>query len=351
MFSPRVHLKPLALLCRRLATTTHAGLEDRRIWRDEAQRGRGTQRAAVARVSDELARGQSVAEAMATTGDYFPVLFRQMIAVGEMTGTLDRTYRRLADHYDHMLAARRALWSALAWPLLQLGLAILAIGGVIWFSAAFNLKNFDGEPLDIFGFGLTGSWGLTIYVALVMLAFIVALLFAQAVRRGVFWTRRLQRAALKAPGLGHALETLAMARFTWALQLVLDTALDLRKSLPLALDASGNDAYRQLAPRIVDSITRGMSLHMAMAETGAFPADFLDAVQVGEQSGMLAETMGREAQEYQRRAAAAIAMIARIVGGVIWVLIAALIIVLIFRVFTNYTNTLEELSKPNSLQR
>jgi type IV pilus assembly protein PilC len=344
--SPRIRLKPLAQLCRRLATATGAGLEDRRIWRDEAGRGGRAQREAVDKVSQALARGQAIDDALATTGAYFPPMFHQMVAVGDASGNLDRTYRRLAEHYEHMLAARRTLWGALAWPGLQLAFALVTIGLVIWLSSAFNLKSMDGQPLDVFGFGLTGSKGLTIYLMLVILAAIAVLLSIEAMRRGMLWTRALQNIALRIPGLGNALQTLALARFTWALQLVLDTAMDLRKALPLALDATGHDAYRRLGPHVARSISRGMSLHMALAETGAFPSDMLDAVSVGEQSGALAETIGRQSKVYHERAAAAAGLLARFFGGVVWVVIAVLIIMLILRVATSYVNTLNSLAQP-----
>jgi type II secretory pathway component PulF len=330
-----------------MATATRAGLEDRRIWESEAQRGGALQRAAVAKVSDALARGVSVGDALGRTGDYFPVMFRQVVALGDATGTLDRAYRQLAEHYEHRLATRRTMLSALAWPMIQLGLALAVIGIVIWISSALNLKTIEGEPLDMFGFGLTGNRGLLIYLSILVFFAIGVLLFLEASRRGVLWTRRLQRGSLRLPGIGGALKTLALARFAWALELVFDTSMDLRKALPLALDATGNDYYRQLGPRVAQSIQRGMSLQMALAETGAFPRDLLDAIAVGEQSGMLQETMERQAEEYRQRAATAISILAQFFGYLVWALVAALIVMLIFRVANVYLDPIRKMSDPS----
>jgi type IV pilus assembly protein PilC len=347
MFAPRIRLKALAQLCRRMATATRAGLEDRRIWQSESERGGSAQRAAVAQVSDALSRGDAVGDALARTGHYFPVMFRQIVALGDATGTLERVYRRLAEHYEHMLAARRTMLGALAWPMIQLGLALAVIGIVIWITGAMGLKNIDGEPLDMFGFGLTGNRGLMIYLSILIFFAILILLFIEASRRGRLWTRRLQRSALRLPGIGNALKTLALARFTWALQLVFDTSMDLRKALPLALDASGNDYYRRLGPQVAQNIQHGMSLHMSLAETGAFPRELLDAIAVGEQSGMLQETMERQAEEYRRKAATAISILAQFFGYLVWAAVAVFIIVLIFRVFGMYVGTIERMSSPN----
>jgi type IV pilus assembly protein PilC len=345
-FAPRIGLKPLAQLCRRLAVTTGAGLEDRRIWHDELQRGGRTQQAAVARVSQSLNRGESIGAALHHTGDYFPPLFRHVVAIGDHTGRLDKTYRRLADHYEHMMATRRILIGALAWPGIQLAMAVATIGAVIWISSALNLQSLDGKPLDLFGLGLTGSWGLTVYLLIVITVAILGLLFVQAWSRGMLWTGAFQRAALRIPAIGDAVQTLALARITWALQLVLDTPIDLRKALPLAMDASGNDAYRRLGPQIAANIERGMTLHSALDMTGAFPRDFLDALSVGEQSGLTAETMERLARDYQQRSVEKLGILARIFGGVVWATVALLIIMLIFRVYGSYLGTINKLAAP-----
>ena len=57
-----------------------------------------------------------------------------------------------------------ALRPAIDQVLGQRSRALLTIGVVIALSSAMGLKNIDGEPLDLFGLGLTGRHGLTIYV-------------------------------------------------------------------------------------------------------------------------------------------------------------------------------------------
>jgi type II secretory pathway component PulF len=90
-----------------------------------------------------------------------------------------------------------------------------------------------------------------------------------------------------------------------------------------------------------------MSLQMALAETGAFPRDLLDAIAVGEQSGMLQETMERQAEEYRQRAATAISILAQFFGYLVWALVAALIVMLIFRVANVYLDPIRKMSDPS----
>ena len=44
-------------------------------------------------------RGDSLSVALAGTGQLFPPLFREIVDVGEKTGTLGRVFNRLSAHY------------------------------------------------------------------------------------------------------------------------------------------------------------------------------------------------------------------------------------------------------------
>ena len=344
LFSPRIRLKPLAQLCHRLAIATNAGLDDRKIWSDEAQRGSRSQQEAAGVIRDELAAGNSLSEALPKTGEFFPQLFRDMAAIGETSGQLGRTYRRVAQHYDKTLAARRAFMSRLSWPLMQLGIALFTIGLLIWIMGMISEMNRSpGGQVDVLGFGLVGTTGLVVYLNGLVLVAIVVLLLIEAVRRGALWTRSLQKLLMKVPLLGDAMKTLALARFTWAMQLVLDTSMDLRRAIPLALDATGNEYFAQHGPAVARSIQGGSDLHTTLAMTQAFPTDMLDHISVGEQSGRLAETMQHQAKEYQEKSALAISILAQFAGYAVWAVIAAFIILMIFRLFSFYLGTIQSL--------
>ncbi len=343
-FTPRIRLKPLAQLCHRLAIATNAGLEDRKIWRDEAERGSRAQQQAAEIIRDEIAAGNSLTEAISKTGKFYPPLFRSMIGVGENSGQLGRTYKRVAQHYDKTLAARRAFMGRLSWPLLQLCLALFVIGLLIWIMGLLPANTGpNGPQADILGLGLIGTPGLVVYLNVVILIAIGLILVIEAVRRGALWTRSFQRMIVNVPMIGGAIKTLALARFTWALQLVLDTSMDLRRALPLALDASGNEYFAQHGPAVARRIQQGSDLHSALVLTEAFPVELLDQIAVGEESGRLVETMKHQAEEYQERAGLAISILAQFAGYAVWAMVAAFIIVIIFRLFSFYVEQINSL--------
>jgi type II secretory pathway component PulF len=72
---------------------------------------------------------------------------------------------------------------------------------------------------------------------------------------------------------------------------------------------------------------------------------FLDAVQVGEDSGRLIQSMRHLSAEYQDESRVAMHTLTLLLGYAVWGLVAVVIIFLIFRVFGAYAQILNDASK------
>jgi type IV pilus assembly protein PilC len=346
---PQLSNKALAELCHRLAVETDAGIDIRRTWRREADVARGRARPYFADVRDAVAKGDSLTAALARTGQTFPPLFREMAQVGEQTGTLGKVFHRLEGHYRRQVAAQRIFLGAIAWPMLELALAIVIIGILIWVLGIVAQRN-QGKPIDILGFGLIGNRGLLIYVNFIIAVGMCVAGLVIAMQRGMLWTRPLQRALIRLPGIGSALERIALARLAWALHLTLNVEMDLRRIVPLVLRTTGNDHYIQHTNQIVSDVARGDPLHIAFSRTHAFPGEFIDALAVAEESGRIVESMDRLSKRYEEEAEAAVKTLAIVFGFLVGALVMGIIVMLIFRLAGFYVGTINDLSKPNALR-
>ncbi len=288
-----------------------------------------------------------MAEGLEKTDKFFPPLFRQLAALGEQTGNLPETLLALRDHYEHQLQMRRAFWSSILWPMLELFLALLVIGLLIYIMGILP-RGSDGQPPDILGWGLTGPRGVMIYLAVVAAAALGIALLVWCMRRGVLWTAPLQKLLLRIPGLGGYLQTLAMSRLCWTLHLTLNTGLDLRQAIPLCLAATQNARYSDQAEAIVQRVAAGGELTAAFQEAGVFPGDFLDSMDVGERSGRLAETMRHQADAYRERAQRQMNTMAVVggfvVGALVLVFLVVVIVSILSRTYLPYIDTIRELS-------
>ena len=338
MFSPRIGIGPLVGLCRRLSTALEAGIDARTVWARETERATGRLKSRLLDISDAVNQGTSLTDALASTGDYFPAIFREMAEVGEQTGHIDSVFAQLAEHYQTQVNMRRTFLAAIAWPMTQLILSLLVIGFLIWITGVLNV--------DILRFGLKGNPGLMLYLMILVIVGVSVWLVVRAASRGLVWTRPIQRFVLKIPGVGKPLQTLALSRLAWSMHLTMNTGMDVRRSLKLSLRSTHNARYTDQIPTIDAEIVAGSSIHEAFVVARGYPADFLDTLAVGEQSGKIVESMGILAKQYQDRARMAMAALAILAGFAVWAVIAAFIIVLIFRVFSFYTNAIYDAMKP-----
>ncbi len=337
--------RQMAGLCRRLATATESGLDIRRTMEREADKAPAGMKGVFAGIRDGVAAGDNLHESMQPYGKHFPRLFVDLVGVGEASGSLAGVLKRLADHFEFKLRLRRIFAAAIIWPAIQLTAAIAIIGFLIWIMGKIG-PGLNGKPTDPLGMGLVGNSGLTVYLFTVAVVGVSLFLVARAVQRGVFWTRGLQRFAIRTPAIGGALRTIAEAQVAWMLHLLLNVELDIRQVIPMALKSTGNDFYIRHTDQIVADVSGGGSLYLAFAHSGAFREEFLRQLEVGEESGRLVESLGPLADRYEQQARLAFHIFAVAAGFLVWGLVAMLIIFLIFRLAFFYFGTINDLASP-----
>ncbi len=223
-------------------------------------------------------------------------------------------------------------------------MALSIIGGLIWLMGFIATITGQKEPLDLLGFGLIGTPGLMIYLAILAAIGAAGFFVYQAVRRGKLWVRPVERLVYRIPKLGSALETLALARLAWTLQVTLEAGMDLQPAFRLALASTRASHFTERADDVARDLRSGREVYEILSDTRLFPHDFLDAVQVGEHSGRLAETLAVLSTQYQDRARSALGVLTQVAGFAVWAMVAGLIIVIIFRLFGFYVDQIKALT-------
>lgn len=338
--APRVGLKPLAAFCRRLGTSLDAGIDVRRVMETEIGAGGGRVYCEkLTALQQAVSRGDSLTDAFQQADGYFPPFFCEMVKVGEKTGTLDRVLLKLADHYEHLKSLRLIFVAGIIWPMLQLGAVIVILG--IMILALGWVASMTGENVDILGFGLVGVSGFIRYLIGLTFLGLIGWGIYLFVTRGPF-AKIGQSLLIQLPGIGKSVQVMSLSRMAWTLALAIDAGADAKGAMRLSLDSTMNDYYRQHADQIALGLQSGQEMHEVLRKTGAFPAEFIDSVQVGEDSGRLTEMMDKLATNYHQQAETAAKVLTVIGSMVVWGSVVILLIVLIFRVFSFYLGILQE---------
>jgi type IV pilus assembly protein PilC len=322
--------KELIGLCQRVGQSLQAGLDVRRVWQQEASRGREKHRRHMEHIFRQVSTGGTVADAMRECGGYIPPLVCQMVEIGEKTGKLDEVLLRLAKYYETQVAMQRTFWFGIAWPGFQFIMGILVIAAVIWLPSMLT-----GMNIDILGLGLVGGYGALLFLASVVTIIGGIALGIMALLRGWLGPAPVQ-IAMRLPVIGGCLEAFALSRLTWSFALGLESGMDARRVVELAIAATQNAHYEQHTQSILAGIGRGQTFHDSFAQSHAFPEDFLFALETAEIAGVTSESLLRLTKQYEQKATDALRILTMAATALTWVTIALVMILAIFKLAMSY---------------
>jgi type II secretory pathway component PulF len=275
----------------------------------------------VVRLGADIEDGRSLAEAMDRLGRAFPPLVRNLVRVGQETGNLDAVLSRLADYYELQRGLVRQLISRLVVPGLQYFAAVGVVTLATWIGA--NLAR-GANP---FGVNASATWILAVGWGLPPALFLAYRLFS------IFAGGRLfHEIAIRIPGLGGLLRSFALGRFAWCMSLCSESGVSVFDGVGLSLSATGNEAFAGRAGRVRADLRGGCPLHEALRHRGLFPVEFIEIVNVAEESGTLSQAMERVSKQHFAEAERRARTLASAAGWVVWLAIAGFIIAMIFRV-------------------
>ncbi|MCD0462198.1 type II secretion system F family protein [Roseiconus lacunae] len=339
MFS-KMPISAAGAFCRRLGVGLRAGASLLMLLEAETKYGSPRQKAALSELLEEIKSGFQIHEAMQKQSNFFPRLMIAMTHVGESTGKLERTFLTLAEHYEQQVKLRRQFMSSIAWPVIQLVLAIGVLSIVIWIMGILTPVG-GGELTDILGLGLRGTSGVLVfwlYIAC-FAAIIAAVIYG--FRQNLGGVHNLVPVLYLIPKLGPALQTITLARFTRILAIAIGAGLDPIRSVKLALASTGSDYYESGAETVKVAIQeRGSTMSEALRLTDIFPDTFLQLVEVSELSGTESESIEHIADEYEARSQMAMRTISGIVTGVIWISVMGLLVFFIMRIAMVYVGNI-----------
>ncbi|MFH0963348.1 MAG: type II secretion system F family protein [Planctomycetota bacterium] len=302
----RLPLKTLTTFLHGFADAITAGLPVLRALRSMHDGTRNPRlRRALALAADSIAGGSNLADALALS-NAFPDFVIMMISVSENSGTLDDTLLDLAEFYDWKRSVRRDIIRQCIYPALLLPIALVLMGV---FLTVLD-QTFQGTASHTY-FSMVAT--VLVLAALVVFAFV--LLRPQ-------WRKALRNAPFLAafgralPIVGPLWSKLALANFAHALHLCIRAGVPIVEALYRAGDGASSITLDIAAHHAARVIREGSTLHEALERTRAFPRNFLEVVEIAEESGKLEDRLGRLARQMREEVRFAVAVAVK-VGGVL----------------------------------
>lgn len=299
----KVKLKDLAVFSRQFATMIASGLTLLRSLNILAEQTESASLAKIiAEVSDAVEAGQSLSEALAAHEE-FPKLYVAMVRAGETAGTLDEVLLRIASTLETDLALRKKVKSALTYPGVVLGLAVLLTIVML----LFIVPTFVGMFEQLGGTLPLPTRALLLMSAMVRNLWFLLLMAPVAAWRGYKRARkqpriraRMDALKLKLPVFGNLFHKLAIARFTRNLGTLLHSGVPILLALEITADTVDNAVISAGVDDVRAAVKEGESVAKPMSKHEVFPPMVVQMTAVGEETGAMDEMLGRIADFYDR---------------------------------------------------
>ena len=323
------NVKDLMLFTRELAILLAAGIAlDRALATLDRIVVDGPMQGLPGQVLDEVKGGASLADALASRGDVFPAFYVGMVRAGEAGGSQVLVLERLADMLERSEALKANIRSALLYPLLVLiitgvSLVVLLVFVIpefrpIFEDAGAELPLTTRIVIAFSDFAVEWGW-------LLLIALLAALLALRRFSLSEAGRLRLDRWLLGAPLFGELVRRIETARFCRSLGTLRANGVTLIDAVGIAAGTLGNRAVSEAARQTIGPLAKGEGLSTPMRRTGCFPPLALQLIEVGEESGKLADMLLQVADVYDKEVERSIERLLTMLAPLVTILLGFLI--------------------------
>jgi type IV pilus assembly protein PilC len=254
-------------------------------------------------ISENIAAGGTFSESLTQYPKIFDKLYVNMVKAGEAGGVLEVVLGRLAEFAEKSEKIKNKVKGAMIYPIVVLVAAV----GITAFLLVMVIPKFKQVFNDMLGGAALPAITEAVIQAsefmqnngLQILAFVAALIVIFKVvgktEKGAYFYDFMQ---LKMPVVGTLAQRSAVSKFTRTLGTLLSSGVPILQSLVIVRDTTGNRVLTNAIQQVHDSVKEGESMTQPLSQCSVFPPMVVSMVEVGEETGALADMLTRIANTY-----------------------------------------------------
>jgi len=254
--------------------------------------------------------GSTLSASMRPYEKVFDALYVNLVEAGETGGILDTILQRLSSYIEKNVKLKRAVKSALVYPvavlLVAAGVIVLLLWKVVPIFATLFLGLGVNLPLPtrivIALSNFVGSiFGLLILIAIVGTVIGLKVWYGTPAGR-----MAIDRTLLKLPLMGILLRKIAVARFTRTLGTLISSGVPILEGLDITARTAGNAVIEKALLGVRKALESGRNLADPLKESEVFPGMVTQMIGVGEQTGAMDAMLQKIADFYEDEVDAAV---------------------------------------------
>lgn len=288
-------------------------------------------------VHNDILSGILLSEAFKKHPKVFPEFFVEMVAIGEVSGSLDNVLSSMADYYENDEKIRRKVKSAMIYPSILLVLIVV----VIVFMAVVILPEFQRMIADMGGedipvvtqviFKISNfikDYFIFILLGIIAVAFLIFLFFRTKSGR-----RIKDNLKIHFPLIGKVNRNVITARFTRAFVILLSSGMTVTDCMENLDRMLGNQIYIDKFKFSIDEVKRGKRIAKSIENTELFPPMLTEMINVGERSGNLEEVLTSTSAYFDNMVESSIAKATAALEPIMIILLGVIVGVVILSVY------------------
>jgi len=332
-----VDMRELAVFSRQFATLIASGMPMLRTLHTlEEQTQDDAIREAVAGLRADVEAGSTLEQAMERHPNVFDRLFRAMVRAGEESGRLEEALDRIAFQVEKTDALRRQVKSAMMYPALVFGFAVVVLIVIVMFVIPIFANIFTelGEehpeeasglpPPTAFCVGISNL--LTGYWFILLPGFAISLFaffrWKKTEKGKEMWDRFTLRLPFK---IGDVVQKVALARWSRTFAGSVSSGVPMLQSIKLTGETAGNVVVEQSMEDVYASVKRGGSLAAPIQGNPIFPPMVGHMVAVGEETGQLENMLSKIADFYEAEVDAKVKALTALIEPIMIVFVGGMV--------------------------
>lgn len=254
--------------------------------------------------------GSTLSAAMRQYEKVFDALYVNLVEAGETGGILDTILQRLSIYIEKNVKLKRAVKSALVYPIVVLSVAAGVIILLLWKVVPIFATLFLGLGVDLplptrVVIGLSNFVG-SIFGFLILVAIVGVVVGLKVWYNTPLGRMSIDRTLLKLPILGILLRKIAVARFTRTLGTLISSGVPILEGLEITARTAGNAVIEASLMQVRKALEGGRNLADPLKETNVFPGMVTQMIGVGEQTGAMDAMLQKVADFYEDEVDAAV---------------------------------------------
>jgi type IV pilus assembly protein PilC len=336
----RVRPKDLTVFSRQFATMINSGLSMLRALSVLEEQTENKKLAAVlGQVRADVEAGIALSDALEKHPKVFSPLYVNMVRAGEIGGILDDVLNRLATQLEKDDSIRRAVKSAMVYPIMIATFALIVLTGMVLFLIpvfAGMYKQLANAKLPMLTRMMVSisdimrSWKGGIVVVVVIALIVIIRKLKQTPAGTEAWDRFKLRVPM---GIGEVIRKISVARFSRTLGTLVSSGVPILQAIEITGKSAGNVVIEHAMNAVQVSVKEGQTISEPLQSVSVFPDMVVQMIAVGEETGSLDTMLQKVADFYEDEVNAAVKSLTSILEPIMMLGVGAIVGVVVISMY------------------